>query len=65
VAWLQEEPENMGAWMFVRDRLAELVGDDFRLMKATRPESGSPAAGSLAVHQQEQEELLAQVLADL
>ena len=55
----------MGAWMFVRDRLAELVGDDFRLMKVTRPESGSPAAGSLAVHQQEQEELLEQVLADL
>jgi 2-oxoglutarate dehydrogenase E1 component len=65
VAWLQEEPENMGAWTFVRDRLAELIGDDFRLMKVTRPESGSPAAGSLAVHQQEQEELLAQALADL
>jgi len=62
VAWLQEEPENMGAWTFVRDRLAQIVGDDFRLLRFSRPESGSPAAGSLAVHQQEQEELITQAL---
>jgi 2-oxoglutarate dehydrogenase E1 component len=55
-AWVQEEPENMGAWYevrrVVRDRLrVELTG-------VTREESASPATGSLAVHQQEQEALL-------
>ena len=27
VVWLQEEPENMGAWEFVRPLLEELIGD--------------------------------------
>jgi 2-oxoglutarate dehydrogenase E1 component len=56
VWWVQEEPENMGAWFYlervVRDRLGiELTG-------VTRVESASPATGSLTLHQQDQEELL-------
>jgi 2-oxoglutarate dehydrogenase E1 component len=64
VVWLQEEPENMGAWSFVKGRLPRLLGDDYSLRSATRPESGSPAGGSASVHQQEQEELIASALAD-
>ena len=30
VVWLQEEPENMGAWPFVQGRLLRLIGDDLR-----------------------------------
>ena len=58
VVWLQEEPGNMGAWTFVRARLAALVGDPERLRPVTRAESSSPASGSLALHQLEQEDLL-------
>jgi 2-oxoglutarate dehydrogenase E1 component len=58
VVWLQEEPENMGAWTFVAPRLARLVGDDFRLRYVARAESASPAAGSVAFHQLEHEDLM-------
>ena len=62
VVWLQEEPENMGAWSFLHGRLHRLLRDDFTLRHASRPESGSPASGSATVHQQEQEELIARAL---
>ena len=58
VVWLQEEPRNMGAWTFVRDRLVELLGGDYRLTAVTRVASGSPATGSHAMHDLEQSDLL-------
>jgi 2-oxoglutarate decarboxylase len=60
--WLQEEPENMGAWNFVKGRLYERHGDDYRITRMSRPESGSPATGSSSVHAQEQAELLQRVI---
>ncbi|MHB8506471.1 MAG: multifunctional oxoglutarate decarboxylase/oxoglutarate dehydrogenase thiamine pyrophosphate-binding subunit/dihydrolipoyllysine-residue succinyltransferase subunit, partial [Acidimicrobiales bacterium] len=62
VVWLQEEPRNMGAWAFVRDRLATLVGGDYRLSSVTRVASGSPATGSHAMHDLEQADLLERAL---
>ena len=58
VVWLQEEPENMGAWGFVRSRLPALLAEDGELWAATRIESGSPASGSAALHQLEQKDLI-------
>jgi 2-oxoglutarate dehydrogenase E1 component len=58
VVWLQEEPENMGAWSFVHGRLHRLLRDDFTLRHVSRRESASPAAGSHTVHQREQVGLL-------
>ncbi|HEX2849393.1 MAG TPA: multifunctional oxoglutarate decarboxylase/oxoglutarate dehydrogenase thiamine pyrophosphate-binding subunit/dihydrolipoyllysine-residue succinyltransferase subunit [Acidimicrobiales bacterium] len=65
VVWLQEEPENMGAWNFVHDRLHALLRDDFELRHVARVASGSPAAGSDALHKLEQSDLIARALADL
>ena len=62
LVWLQEEPENMGAWNFVKGRLEDRFGDTHSIHRVSRFESGSPAAGSHAVHAQEQAQLLAQVL---
>jgi multifunctional 2-oxoglutarate metabolism enzyme len=62
VLWLQEEPENMGAWNFVRGRLFDRYGDSHRVRRVSRFESGSPATGSSTVHGQEQESLLADAL---
>jgi 2-oxoglutarate decarboxylase len=62
VVWLQEEPENMGAWNFVRDRLADLFGSDYRFDRLTRVASGSPATGSHAMHELEQADLLARAV---
>jgi len=58
LAWLQEEPENMGPWNFVKGRLYESLGDEYTIRRISRYESGSPAVGSKAVHDQEQEEIV-------
>ncbi|MGK2947121.1 MAG: multifunctional oxoglutarate decarboxylase/oxoglutarate dehydrogenase thiamine pyrophosphate-binding subunit/dihydrolipoyllysine-residue succinyltransferase subunit [Acidimicrobiales bacterium] len=60
--WLQEEPENMGAWNFVKGRLYERFGDSHEIHRVSRPESGSPATGSHSIHQQEQSLLLAEAV---
>jgi len=57
IIWLQEEPENMGPWSFVRPRLAPFE-HTHRVDHVCRPESGSPASGSHRVHLQEQRQLL-------
>jgi 2-oxoglutarate decarboxylase len=58
VVWLQEEPENMGAWSFVHARLHACLPERMRLRHVSRPESASPAIGSAALHQLEQADLL-------
>ena len=52
--WVQEEPVNMGAWNFVRMYLP--MGSALRVI--SRPESSSPASGSLKRHLQVQAELV-------
>jgi 2-oxoglutarate dehydrogenase E1 component len=53
VVWVQEEPENMGAWEFVRPHLEALVGQR-RLALLARPRSSSPAEGSATRHARNQ-----------
>src|SRR4051812_453475 len=65
VVWLQEEPENMGPWPFVHNRLHKLLRDDYTLRHVSRVESASPASGSATVHQQELAELMQKTLADV
>jgi len=54
--WCQEEPENMGAWSFIRHRLEDLTNHVVRY--AGRERSSSPAVGSKAIHVLEQEKLV-------
>jgi 2-oxoglutarate dehydrogenase E1 component len=51
IVWLQEEPENMGAWAFMRTHLEELIGDRCPLHYIGRARSASPSEGSSAWHQ--------------
>ena len=62
VVWLQEEPENMGAWTFVHGRLHRLLREDYTLSHVSRPESASPAVGVAAIHQLETEDLMRRAL---
>ena len=62
VVWLQEEPTNMGAANFVRDRLDDMFGADYRVSRVARVASGSPATGSHAMHELEQADLLERAL---
>jgi 2-oxoglutarate dehydrogenase E1 component len=65
IVWLQEEPENMGSWNFVKGRLYEALGDRYTIRRVSRSESGSPATGSHAIHNQEQESILESALTGL
>ncbi len=59
VIWVQEEPENNGAWHFLLVRWGrELFGRELRAHY--RPASSSPATGSSSAHQLEQAELMRQ-----
>ena len=60
VVWLQEEPENMGAWEFMRPLLEELIGDRCPLRYIGRARSASPSEGSAAWHQLNQKALVEQ-----
>ncbi|MFM8867569.1 MAG: multifunctional oxoglutarate decarboxylase/oxoglutarate dehydrogenase thiamine pyrophosphate-binding subunit/dihydrolipoyllysine-residue succinyltransferase subunit [Ilumatobacteraceae bacterium] len=61
--WLQEEPENMGAWGFVEHRIWRLKDEGYDLRHAARVESGSPATGSKVIHDQEFADLMEQSFA--
>jgi 2-oxoglutarate dehydrogenase complex dehydrogenase (E1) component-like enzyme len=61
--WVQEEPENMGAWRYVRLKAEQTLG--VRLELASRDEGAAPAAGSPTLHAQEQQELLDRAFAGL
>ncbi|MBL0309284.1 MAG: 2-oxoglutarate dehydrogenase E1 component [Bacteroidetes bacterium] len=54
VCWVQEEPENMGAWYFIHARLH----DKMNIKGIARKNSASPATGFKKVHAQEQETIL-------
>ncbi len=51
--WVQEEPENMGAWGFLKRKWNEV-----ELQLVSRPESATPATGFHKQHHQEQDELI-------
>ena len=54
--WVQEEPENNGAWMYLLPRLTRLFGrePDF----VARPPSPAPAGGSHRLHALEQKQII-------
>jgi 2-oxoglutarate dehydrogenase E1 component len=62
VGWLQEEPENMGAWSFVHGRLHSMLRDDYTVRHFARVASGSPAGGSDSLHKLEQADLIERAL---
>jgi 2-oxoglutarate decarboxylase len=58
LVWLQEEPENMGAWKFIEARVWPIKERGYNLRHVARVESGSPATGSKAIHDQELADLM-------
>jgi 2-oxoglutarate dehydrogenase E1 component len=51
--WVQEEPENMGAWPFIYRKLP-----DFNFRPIARSESASPASGLFNIYQQRQRKII-------
>ncbi|NVN99857.1 MAG: 2-oxoglutarate dehydrogenase E1 component [Geobacteraceae bacterium] len=58
VAWVQEEPENMGAWPYLRIELTKLLGRE--PLYIGRPAGAAPANGSHRIHGEEQKRIVAE-----
>ena len=65
LCWLQEEPENMGAWNFIEHHTWRVKEQGYDLRHVARVESGSPATGSKTIHDQELADLMDEVFAGL
>jgi 2-oxoglutarate dehydrogenase E1 component len=60
VCWVQEEPENMGAWEFVRPLLEQLIDGRWPLRYIGRVRNSSPSEGSATWHNANQRAIVAQ-----
>jgi len=60
VIWLQEEPQNMGAWDFMFYNMRKMIGNKIPLHYIGRKRNSSPAEGSLSMHKVNQETLIQQ-----
>ncbi|MBM3263160.1 MAG: 2-oxoglutarate dehydrogenase E1 component [candidate division Zixibacteria bacterium] len=63
VVWVQEEPENMGAWTYLRPVLESGIRDRWPLRLVARTRNSSPSEGSSAIHGVHQEELVRKAFA--
>jgi 2-oxoglutarate dehydrogenase complex dehydrogenase (E1) component-like enzyme len=62
VVWVQEEPQNMGAWRATRHRLEEACPDGVRLRYVGRPWRASPSEGYPTAHLREQDRIVREAL---
>ncbi len=60
VCWVQEEPENMGAWEFVRPLLERILDARWPLRYIGRIRNSSPSEGSSSWHAANQRAIVAQ-----
>ena len=58
LVWVQEEPQNMGAWRAIRHRLEEATPDGVPLAYVGRPWRASPSEGYPTAHLREQDRIV-------
>ena len=63
LVWVQEEPQNMGAWRAIRHRLEEARPDGVVLLYVGRPWRASPSEGYPTAHLREQDRIVRAALA--
>lgn len=64
ISWVQEEPRNMGAWIFMRDRWLDGRLGNRKITYVGRPTSATPAVGSAKAHEKEQKLLIETALSE-
>jgi 2-oxoglutarate dehydrogenase E1 component len=62
LVWVQEEPQNMGAWRAIRHRLEDALSEGVRLRYVGRPWRASPSEGYPTAHLREQDRILREAL---
>jgi 2-oxoglutarate dehydrogenase E1 component len=63
IIWLQEEPQNMGAYKVMARRMPELMPEGVDFGYIGRPQRASPSEGYPAAHRSEQERIVLTALA--
>jgi len=63
LVWVQEEPQNMGAWRAIRHRLEEAKPEGVSLLYVGRPWRASPSEGYPTAHLREQDRIVRAALA--
>ncbi|MEW9675660.1 2-oxoglutarate dehydrogenase E1 component [Lentibacillus sp. L22] len=62
IVWVQEEPQNMGAWVIVVEYLKELVKEGQSIRYVGRPNRSAPAVGEPNVHKTEQNQVVQEAI---
>lgn len=62
VCWVQDEPRNQGAWLYMEVRLLRQLGDSKTLFYIGREASASSATGYFKVHKEEQSCIVTEAL---
>jgi 2-oxoglutarate dehydrogenase E1 component len=65
VVWVQEEPENNGAWRFLAPQIRALLDESVTLEYVGRPERAAPAEGYANAHEEEQARIVGAAFAPL
>ena len=58
LVWVQDEPQNQGAWFQIQHNIMENLSDGQKLAYAGRPASASPAVGYYDKHYAQQKSLI-------
>ena len=58
IAWVQEEPRNMGAWKVMSRRMPDVLPEGVELKYIGRPGRASPGEVYSAAHAREQERIV-------
>jgi len=63
--WCQEEPLNQGPWFSSMHHFNHCIPDEHRITLCSREASAAPAAGSMALHLEQQQQLVSEALQGL
>ena len=68
IIWLQEEPQNRGAWFFVKNQLEQLLkslGQELEIHYKGRAEMAAASEGSEKAHKMEQERIIKNCISNI
>ena len=64
IVWVQEEPENQGAWMALNSPIRRALLEKQKIYAISRPAAAAPAVGAAKRHKKEQAALVDAALSD-
>ncbi len=63
INWVQEEPKNMGAWIFMNEQIGDMISNlGKKLQYIGRPAAAATATGLATIHLKEQSQIIAKSL---